>query len=156
MLKSALHAVVCGALNIDKGYDVLLACARDARDRLLDLRFTVVGYTVDDEALLDTGHAFVTGEFKENEAVPLLRAQAGDIGLMPSICPETWSFSLTELWRAGLDVAAFDIGAQAARIRRRGRGLILPLGLHATRINDVLLAWRGASAPGAANVAPYL
>ena len=151
-----LHVIVCGALNIDKGFDVVLACARDAQARRLDLRFTVVGYTVDDEALLETGHAFVTGEYAEEEAVPLLRAQAGDIGFLPSICPETWSFSLSELWRAGLNVAAFDLGAQAVRIRSRMGGLILPLGLHATRINDVLLAWRGTSEPGAGNAASHL
>jgi hypothetical protein len=50
------------------------------------------------------------------------------------------------LWRAGLRVAAFDTGAPAERIRRTGRGFLLPLGLPAGAINDTLLnAARGRS-----------
>jgi hypothetical protein len=37
-------------------------------------------------------------------------------------------------------VAAFDIGAQAERIRRTGRGLLLPLALSASGINGALLS----------------
>ncbi|MDT8870638.1 hypothetical protein RAA17_04285 [Komagataeibacter rhaeticus] len=41
---------------------------------------------------------------------------------MPSVCPETWCFTLTQLWRAGLRGVAFDLGAVAARIHATGRG----------------------------------
>jgi hypothetical protein len=36
---------------------------------------------------------------------------------------------------------AFDLGAQAERIRATKRGRVLPLGLPASRINDSLLSW---------------
>jgi hypothetical protein len=62
------------------------------------------------------------------------------VALLPSISPETWCFSLAEAWRAGLRVAAFDIGAQSERIRRTGRGFLLPLGLPAHAINNALMA----------------
>jgi hypothetical protein len=52
-------------------------------------------------------------------------------------------------WRAGLQVAAFDIGAMAERIRATGRGWVLPLGLPPASINNALLSMRGvASRPG--------
>jgi hypothetical protein len=38
-----------------------------------------------------------------------------------------------------LRVAAFDIGAPAERIRRTGRGFLLPLHLAPATINDTLL-----------------
>ena len=130
---------VAGGISLHKGFPVLLACARDARERGLDLYFTVVGTTLDDQALLDTGHAFVTGRYEAAEAVTLIRAQDAALAFLPSLSPETWSLGLTELWRAGLRVAAFDIGAPAERIRRTGRGLLLPLDMPAAAINDRLL-----------------
>ncbi len=59
----------------------------------------MVGHTIDDRRLLATGRVFVTGAFAAEEAVPLIKAQKATIALLPSICPETWCFSLAEAWR---------------------------------------------------------
>jgi len=118
---------------------VLHACARDARKRELDLEFVVAGTTIDDQRLMDTGRVFVTGPYRPDEAVELIRTQRAALGFLPSIWPETWCLALTELWRAGLQVAAFDIGAPAERIRRTGRGILLPLHTTPAAINDTLL-----------------
>ena len=109
------------------------------RSAALDLSFVVAGTTIDDQRLIDTGRVFVTGPYQPEEAVALIRAQSATLALLPSIWPETWCLGLTELWRAGLRVAAFDIGAPAERIRRTGRGFLLPLGLSPRAINDALL-----------------
>ena len=88
----------------------------------------------------------MTGPYQPEEAVDLIREQHAALALLPSIWPETWCLGLTELWCAGLRVAAFDIGAPAERIGRTGRGFLLPLGLSPPRINDALLnAARGRS-----------
>jgi GT2 family glycosyltransferase len=131
---------VIGAIGVHKGYDILLQCARDAAERRLKLDFVVVGHTIDDARLLATGRVFITGRFKPDEAVPLVRQQYASLGLLPSVWPETWSFALSELWRGGLRVAAFDFGAPAERIRKTGRGFVLPLGLPASGINNALVA----------------
>ena len=130
---------VLGGIGLDKGYDVLLGCARDAARRDLSLEFVVVGHTMDDTRLLDTGRVFITGRYEEAEALDLLLAQRPAAGFVPSVCPETWCYALSTLWQAGLDVMAFDLGAQAERIARNGRGWLLPTGLPSARINDVLL-----------------
>ncbi len=134
-----LLVAVVGAIGLAKGFDTLLACARDAAARALPLSFIVVGYTNDDQALLDTGRAFVTGEFSAGESTALIRAQGADLAFLPSVWPETWCFALTDVWKAGLDAAVFDIGVPAARVRRTGRGWVLPLGLPAPRLNQALL-----------------
>jgi glycosyltransferase involved in cell wall biosynthesis len=100
----------------------------------------VVGHTTGDAALMATGRVFVTGPFAPYEAECLIRAQNAAMAFIPSVVPETWCYALTEALRAGLRVAAFDIGAQAERIRAHGEGLLLPLALSARRINDALLA----------------
>lgn len=146
LITGTVRVCVAGAIGLHKGFHVLLGCARDAKKRGLDLTFVVAGTTIDDQRLIDTGRVFVTGPYQPDEAVALIRAQNAALALFPSIWPETWCLGLTELWRAGLRVAAFDIGAPAERIRRTGRGFLLPLGLSSGRINDALLnAARGRS-----------
>jgi len=133
--------LVVGAIGPEKGYDVLLGCVRDAARRSLRLSFVIAGYTMDDSRLLDSGPIFITGAFEEAEAVTLARAQQAHLGFVPSIWPETWCYSLSTLWRAGLHVAAFALGAQAQRISRTGLGTVLPLGVAPERINDMLLRY---------------
>lgn len=134
------HICVVGAIGIHKGFRMLLDCAEEAAARKLPLRFTVVGTTIDDAALMCTGRVFVTGGFAPEEADRLIRGQRAALGWLPSIWPETWCFALSDAWRAGLNVAVFDIGAQAERVRATGRGTLLPLGLSPMQINDALLA----------------
>jgi len=138
---------VVGAVGVHKGYDVLLACARDAAARRLPLDFVLVGTSIDDQRLMATGRVFVTGGFTPGEAVPLIRAQRASIGFVPSIWPETWCLALTELWEAGLQAAAFDLGTPAERIRRTGFGTLLPLSLPPSAINAALLGACGLARP---------
>jgi len=87
---------------------------------------------------------FVTGKFAEGRAADLVAGQNGDLGFIPSVIPESWCYALTALWRGGLRVACFALGAQAERVARAGAradaGAVLPLGLPPARLNDVLLA----------------
>jgi GT2 family glycosyltransferase len=148
----ALHVAVVGAIGPEKGFAVLLDCVRDAAARRLAIRFTVIGHTSDDDALLAAGPVFVTGEFAAAEADALIRAQGADLALLPSIWPETWCYALSDAWAAGLWAAVFDIGTPASRVRGSGRGWVLPLGLPAARVNDALLGLARAR-PGGARVA---
>ncbi len=130
---------VVGAIGIEKGFEVLLALGRDAAERALPLEFVLVGHSCDDARLLATGRVLVTGPYRPDEAVALIRAQGAALALLPSIWPETWCYALSEAWAAGLEVAAFDLGAPAERIRRTGRGWLLPLGLPPAAVNQRLL-----------------
>lgn len=138
------RVVVAGAIGPEKGHGVLLAAARDATARDLPLEFMVVGHTCDDAPLLETGRVFITGPYEADDAVTLLRGCAGQVGFVPSVCPETWCFTLTLLWRAGLRSVAFDLGAPAARIRATGRGWCVPPGLPVHQLNTFLLSYARA------------
>ena len=130
---------VVGAISIEKGYELLLACARDSANRKLNLEFCLVGYSCDNERLIATGHVQITGPYEEHDAVALIRAQQAQLAWLPSLWPETWCYTLTQAWQASLNVVAFDIGAQAERIRRTGRGWLIPLGIQPSTLNNRLL-----------------
>ena len=132
-----MRVCVVGGISLQKGYDYLLDCARDVVARGLPIRFALVGHSCDDTRLLETGVMSITGPYEEAEAAALIRQQAAHVGFLPALWPETWSYTLSHMWQAGLDVFVFDLGAPAERAGRRG--LVLPLGLPSRSFNDVVL-----------------
>ncbi|GAN67878.1 glycosyltransferase [Acetobacter orleanensis] len=137
--RERVRVCVIGGIGQEKGYDVLLAAARDAAARALPLEFVIVGHTPDDEALLRTNHVFVTGEYQEDEVIPLIASLQADYAFLPSVWPETWCFTLGLAWKAGLKVVAFDLGAPAERIRATKQGFLLKTDLSEQALNDVLI-----------------
>ncbi|MDB5394474.1 MAG: hypothetical protein JWM91_1980, partial [Rhodospirillales bacterium] len=130
-----IRVAVIGGIGEQKGYDLLLACARDAALRDLPIEFVVIGYTSDDLRLFKTGRVFVTGRYHDAEATALIRTQSCNFAFLPSVSPETWSYTLTLAWKAGLEVLAFDFGAIAERIRNAGHGRLIPFSTDEKTIN---------------------
>jgi len=138
-----VRVAVLGSIGQHKGYDRLLACARDARRRNLPLTFVVIGHTEDDAPLFETGRVFVTGPYDEGEAADLLAREACDVALSASVWPETWCYTLTHLLRSGLPLVAFDLGAMAERLSAVPRATLLPLRTDAAGLNAALIAAAG-------------
>jgi len=136
------HVVVIGAIGQRKGFGVLLRCARDARARGLGLRFTLLGFGLDDARLKAAGVA-VSGRYQDADALGLLKQLSADLIWLPSTCPETFSYTLSLALRTGLPICAFDLGAIAARLRRLGitDGLLaLSLADRPAVLNQLLIA----------------
>jgi len=144
--RSTLRVALLGAIGDHKGYAIVLACARDARARGLPIEFVVIGYTRDDESLLATGKAFITGRYSEAEAPHLLSREAPDLIWLPSVWPETWSYTLDYALGSGVPIVAFDLGAIAERLRAAGTGVLLPLDLAPGALNDRLLQFETRAA----------
>jgi len=145
------RVALIGAIGEHKGYRLLHACARDARERRLPLEFIVIGYTENDAPLLKTGKVFITGRYTEAEAPHLLRRERPDIAWLASVWPETWCYTLDYALQAGLPVAAFDLGAIAERVRIAATGLLMPLELQPRQINDRLLGLARGQPPARPN-----
>lgn len=140
----ALHVVVIGAIGKIKGFEPLLGCARDARERGLPLRFAVLGYSMNDAALISAGVA-ISGRYLESEVLQRLAALGAHLVWLPSLWPETFSYTLSVAFASGHPVWAFDIGAIARRLRDLGcEQALLSLDLQADprAINDRFLAYR--------------
>lgn len=134
------HMAVVGAINAHKGSDVLLAVVRDADERRLPLRFTIIGHTDVDNELRSSRSASVWGRYDRDDLPRLLERSRCDVAFLPSRIPETFCYALAEVSAAGLHPVAFAVGAQAERIREDGWGQLLALDLEPSEINDALLA----------------
>lgn len=114
-----LKVVVIGAISQIKGFDVLLACADDARKRQLSLEFVVLGYTVNDAKAKDMGIQ-ITGRYSETDGMAELTKLCPHAVFLPSVWPETYCYTLSLALKAGLPVFAFDLGAVASRLKALG------------------------------------
>ena len=158
---------------------LLQALSADARKRDLALRFAIVGFSdpaltgglelagvtetrsySSDDPTLDRAALQIaeTGQHCEDEEIlDLLPKVSADLILVPSIWPETHSYTLTLGLRTGLPVIGFDLGAQGERLRTHPNGHVLPYGLvnDPAAFNDQLLTLdlsdreRGSSPPQA-------
>jgi glycosyltransferase involved in cell wall biosynthesis len=136
-----LRVAIIGAIGPHKGARILENCAADAMQRKLPIEFHLIGYA-DRETLADMPNVNVTGRYKEEELAGLLEAHRCHIAFLPSPWPETYSYTLSEAWNAGLFPVAFDLGAMARRIRQQNWGHLIPIDLAASyqAINDILLS----------------
>jgi len=72
-------------------------------------------------------NAAVHGYYRGGELPSLLRRHGVGLVIVPSIWPEAHCLVISEAWLAGAAVVAFDLGAQAERIRAHGGGWLAPL-----------------------------
>ena len=84
------------------------------------------------------GKLFFHGYYKEG-GLPSNLTNAGiTVVVLPTIAYESYSYVLTEVWRAGIPVIATEIAAIGARIRKNGGGWLYPLGSDASSILKIL------------------
>jgi GT2 family glycosyltransferase/glycosyltransferase involved in cell wall biosynthesis len=137
--RSAARVAVIGAIGANKGYDLLLACARDALKQGLPLQFYLFGHTVDDAPLRALGNVRLLGEYARADLPRLFAENPCDVALFLSIWPETFCYALTDAYAAGLYPVALEFGALAERIGDSKVGTLLPLDSTPAQINAAIL-----------------
>jgi glycosyltransferase involved in cell wall biosynthesis len=88
----------------------------------------------------------VHGYYRGGELPSLLRRHGVGLVVVPSIWPEAYCLVMSEAWLAGAAVAAFDIGAQAERIRAHGGGWIARLESGVDGLAAIIDRWRAGDA----------
>ena len=128
-----IKVVVVGAISIIKGYNVLLSSAIYSKRNKLPIDFVLMGYSMDDDKLIQNG-VYVTGKYREKDSKSTLESLNPSIVWLPSIWPETYSYTLSIVFESGLPLMAFDIGAIASRVRaNQYEALLMPI----TMVEDV-------------------
>ena len=109
---------VLGAIGPDKGARRLERLVELARERGARVRFVLIGY-------LDVQHTpwqsddarfIVHGRYAPGDLADLLKHYRTALVLYPSAGPETFSYTLSEAWRAGYATLVPPIGALAERV----------------------------------------
>ena len=78
------------------------------------------------------------GRYEREDLPKLLIDNNIDIVCLPSICAETFSYTLSESFMCNIPVIALNIGAIAERIRRYDAGWVLPINTDAKQLFDFI------------------
>ncbi len=115
---------VLGAVGPDKGARRLERLAELVRARSVPLRFVLIGYMDVEHGPWQSDDAVLTihGRYQPRELPELLERYRVRLVAFPSAGPETFSFTLSETWAAGLPVVVPPFGALAERVAGTGAG----------------------------------
>jgi len=118
---------IVGAIGRDKGARRIERLARRALQRGERIRFVVIGYLdvqhepwQSDDALLT-----VHGRYARNELPALFDHYRVAFVLYPSEGPESFSYTLSEAWSAGMPALVPPIGALAERVANAQAGWVM-------------------------------
>ncbi|MEQ9317348.1 MAG: glycosyltransferase, partial [Henriciella sp.] len=117
-----------GAIGDNKGFGLLLRFAEEVYQRQLPIDIAIVGYTRNDEQLKQVNpQVQITGPYEADSLTDLLGPLELDFCMNFSIWPETFCYTISECWQAGLPVVSIDLGAQGDRVKKSGTGAVIPL-----------------------------
>ena len=116
--------VIGNIINIPKGEKIIEEMASLIRNKDLPVKIILIGELCD-SALADD-IIMITGKYKRENLPDELEQNHIDIVLIPSICPETFSYTTSEAMHMGVPVACFNIGAPAERVSQYEKGIIIP------------------------------
>ncbi|MEO0915513.1 MAG: glycosyltransferase [Pseudomonadota bacterium] len=112
---------VLGGINLAKGGQVLVDLAASTTRRI-----AVIG-EMDGQFRLPQPN-IVHGSYNRADITRLAKRYNVGVWLVPSVCPETFSFATHEVLTTGLPVVCFDLGAQAEAVRAAKNGHVLTCG----------------------------
>ena len=135
-----VRVAVIGAIGPNKGYDLLLGCARDALKHGLPIEFNLFGYSEDEMPLRQLANVRLLGEYAREDLPRLIAENPCDVALFLSIWPETYCYALSDAYALGLYPIALGFGALAERIAASRVGALLPPSSTPVEINAAILA----------------
>jgi len=113
---------VLGAINHAKGGGVLKELVRTIEQRNLNIKVVLIGEISEN---IKSDHFYVTGRYQREELPKLVAKYEIDIFLLPSICPETFSYTTQEIMMMDMPLMVFNIGAPAERVVNYSKGYII-------------------------------
>jgi GT2 family glycosyltransferase/glycosyltransferase involved in cell wall biosynthesis len=115
---------ILGEINLfHKGSEIIKEMLMIIEREKIKAKIVIIGPSQDN---LKNKNLIVTGRYARKDIVKLTELCGIDVFLMPSIWPETFSYTTEEIIKMNMPVAVFDLGAPAERVARYDNGLIIP------------------------------
>lgn len=137
-----LRVAYAGSVKPHKGARLMLEIIAALKDAPIDWHIFGGGDEELLHALRRLPNTSVHGYYRGGSLPRLLAHHGIDLAILPSIWPETYCFTLSECWLAGVPAVAFDHGAIAERIARDDGGWLAPLSAGAPGIVSIIRRWR--------------
>ncbi|HIP27469.1 MAG TPA: glycosyltransferase, partial [Flavobacteriaceae bacterium] len=113
---------VLGAIDYVKGAQIVKQIVQLIDRNHLDIHIVVIGEITEQ---ISSKHFKVTGRYKRKKLPQLIEEHKVDIFLIPSIIPETFSYTTQEIIMMEQPLMVFDLGAPAERVAKYDKGYII-------------------------------
>jgi GT2 family glycosyltransferase len=117
-VKRPLNVAFVGAIGYHKGLSIINHLVNSYK--VEDVQFHLFGYSINPIANI-VDH----GEYQGDELISLLQQNKIDVVILPSIAPETFMYTISESWAAGIPVIVNNIGAPKERVEVSGLGWVV-------------------------------
>lgn len=128
-----LRIGIAGSIAFIKGEEVIRDLVKTIQAEHRKIEICVIGAT---DRLEEQKGLRITGSYQRFELPLRALWEFVDIFFIPSICPETFSFTTHEIISMGYPIAVFNLGAPADRVASYRKGLLLDLGSTSDEILD--------------------
>ena len=115
-----LTVAVLGDMMKQKGSEIIREMCRSSASEGITLIHYGMTYCEPIAGLVEKG------PYRRDELPDLMENDGVDIVLIPSVWPETFSYTAEEAMQMGMPLAVFDIGAPAERVKGYDAGMIIP------------------------------
>lgn len=131
-------------LGADKGCNVVHSFLEYSKNK--DYQIYING-ELSEECKVKSDNIHYMGRYDVSTLDKLIVEQGISTVLFPSICPETFSYTVSELIHVGVPVACFNLGAQAEKVSQYKYGQIIKENTN----EEILAALKGAYEKGQNN-----
>lgn len=111
---------VLGQISFAKGADIIHQMSNDLNNHK-NVNIIIIGTTYNPNQKLK-----IHGKYKPYHLPKIIKSYNIDLIFIPSIWPETFSYTTSEAMAMGIPVACYDMGAPAERVANYKYGLVLP------------------------------
>ena len=113
---------ILGAINYAKGSQIVKDLVTEIERKDLDIKIVIVGEVSEQ---MKSKHLHVTGRYERRKLPEITTREEIDIFLIPSIWPETFSYTTQEIMMMDMPLMVFDLGAPAERVKAYDKGVVL-------------------------------
>ena len=113
---------ILGAINYVKGSSIIKQMIQLIERDNLDINIVVIGEITEP---IKSKHFHSTGRYKRDDLPSIIQEHDIDIFIIPSIWPETFSYTTQEIMMMELPLMVFNLGAPAERVSKYGKGYII-------------------------------
>lgn len=122
-MKKPLTVGVMGMISYVKGRDVVKALLDYIKQEGLDIEVVILGAS---DRIYPELEQIETGVYERKEIPEITLREGIDVFFIPSIWPETFSYTTAEVMSMGYPIAVFDLGAPSERVAEYDRGVLIP------------------------------
>jgi O-antigen biosynthesis protein len=115
---------ILGGINEPKGANIIKDLVKYIDDNRLNVKVIVIGQI---SIPLKSNSFEVTGRYDKKDLPEIVTKLNITEFLVPSICPETYSYTTDEIMQMGYPLIVFDLGAPAERVKNYELGKVIKL-----------------------------